>query len=138
MTWDWQKKQVISEILITPAVAGVPDANLPAQVGEAIKATAVTFQVNNAKLYASVVSNGWCSKWVSVSLQTKWLWILIPMLSFNFRYDACFEQGFLDFQANDLVQIHSETRTWHDNNVQSCSHYFYKWYQVLRKFKAKV
>ena len=26
---------------------------------------------------------------------------------------------FLDIQANYKVQIHSETRTWHDNNSQS-------------------
>ena len=26
---------------------------------------------------------------------------------------------FLDIQANYRVRIHSETRTWHDNNIQS-------------------
>ena len=26
---------------------------------------------------------------------------------------------FLDIQANYRVWIHSETRTWHDNNIQS-------------------
>ena len=36
----------------------------------------------------------------------------------NFRYCACFEQGTPWHSGNCRVQIHSETRTWHDNNIQ--------------------
>ena len=36
----------------------------------------------------------------------------------NFRYRASFEQGFPWHSGNYRVQIHYETRTWHDNNIQ--------------------
>ena len=36
----------------------------------------------------------------------------------NFRFCACFEQGFLWHPGNYRVWIHSETRTWHDKNIQ--------------------
>ena len=35
----------------------------------------------------------------------------------NFRYGACFGPEFLDIQANYKVWTHSETCTWHDNNI---------------------
>ena len=35
----------------------------------------------------------------------------------NFRYGTCFEQG-VPWHANYRVWIHSETWTWHDNNLQ--------------------
>ena len=37
----------------------------------------------------------------------------------NFRCGACFNKEFLDIKANYRVWIHSETRTWHDNNIKS-------------------
>ena len=37
----------------------------------------------------------------------------------NFRFRACFEQGFPWHPGNYGVRIHSETRTWHDKNMQS-------------------
>ena len=40
----------------------------------------------------------------------------------NFRYGVCLE--FFDIQANYRVQFHSETRTWHDNNIQSAINAF--------------
>ena len=34
------------------------------------------------------------TKWLSVCLRTKWLWVRVLLLSLkNFRYGACFEQG---------------------------------------------
>ena len=36
----------------------------------------------------------------------------------NLRYCACFEQGVLWHSGNYRVWIHSETRTWDDNNIQ--------------------
>ena len=37
----------------------------------------------------------------------------------NFRFCACFEQGVPWHSGNCRVWIHSETRTWHDKNIQS-------------------
>ena len=37
----------------------------------------------------------------------------------NFRFHACFEQGVPWHSGNYRVCIHSETRTWHDKNIQS-------------------
>ena len=41
----------------------------------------------------------------------------------NFRFHACFEQGVPWHSGNYRVWIHSETRTWHDNNIQSNAPY---------------
>ena len=37
----------------------------------------------------------------------------------NFGFRACFEQGVPWHSGNYRVWIHSETRTWHDKNIQS-------------------
>ena len=37
----------------------------------------------------------------------------------NFRFCACFEQGFPWLSGNYRVWIHSETSMWHDKNIQS-------------------
>ena len=37
----------------------------------------------------------------------------------NFRYGTCFEQGVHWHSGNYKVWIHSETQTWHDNNIQT-------------------
>ena len=37
----------------------------------------------------------------------------------NFRFRACFEQGVPWHSGNYRVWIHSETRTWHDKNIQT-------------------
>ena len=36
----------------------------------------------------------------------------------NFRYQACFEQEVSQHSGNYRVWIHSETRTWHDKNIE--------------------
>ena len=38
---------------------------------------------------------------------------------FTFRFRTCFEQGVPWHSGNYRVWIHSETRTWHDKNIQS-------------------
>ena len=38
---------------------------------------------------------------------------------FTFRFRACFEQGVPWYWGNYRVWIHSETRTWHDKNIQA-------------------
>ena len=37
----------------------------------------------------------------------------------KFRFRACFEQGVPWHSGNYRMWIHSETRTWHDKNIQS-------------------
>ena len=53
---SWSKEFIISEILITPRVAGNPNANPFVSDVEAIQTTGATFQINNAKFYVPVVS----------------------------------------------------------------------------------
>ena len=42
----------------------------------------------------------------------------------NFRFHACFEQGVPWHSANHRVWTHSETRTWHNKNIQSLGVFF--------------
>ena len=53
---SWSKECIISEISITPAVHGNPNANPPFPDVAAIQTTGATFQINNAKLYVPVVT----------------------------------------------------------------------------------
>ena len=60
-------------------------------------------------------------------------WVFVQELSgsgfesssshFTFRFPACFEQGVPWHSGNYRVWIHSETRTWHDKNIQSKAPY---------------
>ena len=53
----------------------------------------------------------------------------------NFRYRVCFEQGVPWHSGNYWVKIHSETRPWHCNNIQSAnSHYI----QTLQSWHTKT
>ena len=52
----------------------------------------------------------------------KWLTYVVSTylygIHLNFRYRACFEEGVPWHSGNYRVYIHSEMRTWHDNNIQ--------------------
>ena len=63
------------------------------------------------------------AKWLSVRLWTMWLWVQSSCSHLNVRFCPCFEQGVYWHSSNYWVWIHSETRTWHDNNIQ-CNSYF--------------
>ena len=52
----WSKECIVSEISITPAIAGNPNARPPVQARETRQTTGSTFQINNAKLYVPVVT----------------------------------------------------------------------------------
>ena len=52
----------------------------------------------------------------------------------NFRFRACFQQGVPWHSGNYRVRIHSETRTWHDKNIQSVIILLFIWYW----WKAKL
>ena len=54
--FPWSKECIISEISIIPAVPGNPNANLPFLDVAGIQTTIATFQINNAKLYVTVVA----------------------------------------------------------------------------------
>ena len=59
------------------------------------------------------------AKWLSVRLQTKWFRFEFSCSHLNFGFRACFEQGLPWHSGNYRVWIHSETRMWHDKNIQS-------------------
>ena len=52
----------------------------------------------------------------------KWLTCVVSTYLYsihvNSRYRACFEEGVPWHSGNYRVYIHSEMRTWHDNNIQ--------------------
>ena len=52
----WSEECLISEISIIPRIPGNREANPPVQEVAAIQTAAATFQINNAKLYVSVVT----------------------------------------------------------------------------------
>ena len=52
----WKKYCLISEIYKTPEVCANPNANLPYPLIQVPTTTAVTFQINSAKLYVPVVT----------------------------------------------------------------------------------
>ena len=53
---SWSKECIISEISITPAIAGNPRASPTVPAVAARQATGATFQINNANLFVSVVT----------------------------------------------------------------------------------
>ena len=72
----------------------------------------------------------------SVIIWTFWLkgWMFVYELNggyeigsrcclLNFRYCPCFVQGVSWHSGNYRVKIHSETRTWYENNLQSNAPY---------------
>ena len=67
--------------------------------------------------HSSIIWPVWLNGWVFVyklsgcGFESCWCHL-------NFRYGAGFEQGVPYIQANYRVWIHSETRSWHDNNIQ--------------------
>ena len=58
------------------------------------------------------------AKWLSACLWTNRLWVRILLLSLKLQISPLFwARGSLTL-GNYRVQTHSETRTWHDNNIQ--------------------
>ena len=53
---SWSKGCIISQILITAAVAGNPDANPHVPEVAALQTTGAMFRINNAKLYVPAVT----------------------------------------------------------------------------------
>ena len=53
---SWSKECILSEISIAPRTPVNPDANSPVQEVTAMQTTVAKFQINNDKLYVSVVT----------------------------------------------------------------------------------
>ena len=64
-------------------------------------------------------------KWLSVGLQTKWLWFRVHLQSLKLQILRLSREGIPWHSGNYRVWIHSETRTWHDKNIQSNALYRY-------------
>ena len=65
-----------------------------------------------------------------ISLRKKWI------IHLNFRYPASFEKVVSWYSGNYRVQIHSQTSTWNDNNIQSNTLLFEISFFII-VFKAK-
>ena len=59
------------------------------------------------------------AKWLSVCLQTKWLWVRILLLSLKLQIWCLLWARSSLIQANYRVWIYSETGMWHNDNIQS-------------------
>ena len=66
--------------------------------------------------YLSIRSS--IAKWLSVRLRTKWFWVRSSCSHLTFRFRDCFEQEGPWHLGNYRVWIHSETRKWHNRNIQ--------------------
>ena len=68
-------------------------------------------------------------------------WVLVYELSgcvfesrcshLNFRYWACFEHGFPWYSGKYRMWIHSEMRTWHDNNIKPLPSKHLSWWRRI-------
>ena len=70
--------------------------------------------------HSSIIWPAWLNGWVFV-YELSGCGFESSCSHFTFRFRACFEQGVPWHSGNYRVWIHSETRTWHDNNIQSNS-----------------
>ena len=73
-------------------------------------------------------------KWLIVRSRTKWLLVRIQLLPLKLRNHAWLEQEAPWHSANYRVWIHSEMRTWYDNNIQSEETWFSKELFNLKSF----
>ena len=60
------------------------------------------------------------AKWLSVRLQTKCFWVRVQFsVTYTSDFAPASSKGVPRHSGNYRVWIHSETRTWHDKNIQS-------------------
>ena len=65
--------------------------------------------------HSSIIWRGWLNDWVFIYKPSDCGFCCSHL---NFRYGACFENGVIWHSGIYRVWIHSETRTWHDKNMQ--------------------
>ena len=76
------------------------------------------FEFGNMRSIYSAIWPVWLSGWVFV-YELSGCEFGSRFSHLNFRFCACFEQGVPWNSGNYRVWIHSETRTWHDKNIQT-------------------
>ena len=59
------------------------------------------------------------AKWLSVRFRTKWLWVQVQLQSLKLQICTYFEWETPWHSGNYRVCIHTETRMWHDKNIQT-------------------
>ena len=72
--------------------------------------------------HSSIIWPAWLNGWVFV-YELSGCGFESSCSHIIFRFRACFEQGVPWHSGNYKVWIHSETRTWHDKNIQSNAPY---------------
>ena len=72
--------------------------------------------------HSSIILSVWLNGWVFV-YELSGCGFESSCSHLYFRFRACFEQGVPWHSDNYRVWIHSETRTWHDKNIQSNAPY---------------
>ena len=73
---------------------------------------------NKCSQHSPVIWPVWLNGWVFI-YDVSVFELESSCTKLNFSFHACFEQVVPWHSCNYRVWIHSETRTWHDNNIQS-------------------
>ena len=81
-------------------------------------------RTDNFSQHITVIGSVSLSGWVFV-YELSGCWFESRCSHLNLRYRACFEQGVPWHSGNYRMQIHTETRTWHYNNILSNERYRY-------------
>ena len=76
------------------------------------------------KTQLSIIWPFWLNGWMFI-YELKGCGFEFSCSHLNFRFRVCFEQRVSWHSGNYKVWIHSETRTWHDRNIQSNAPYKY-------------
>ena len=88
------------------------------RVRDMIKTYSQMHRTDKYSQHSSIIWPAWLNGWVFV-YQLSGCGFESSCSHFTFRFRACFEQGVPWHSGNYRVWIHSETRTWHDKNIQS-------------------
>ena len=88
------------------------------RVRDMIKTYSQMHRTDKYSQHSSIIWPAWLNGWVFV-YELSGCGFESSCSHFTFRFRACFEQGVPWHSGNYRVWIHSETRTWHDKNIQS-------------------
>ena len=87
------------------------------RVRDMIKTYSQMHRTDKYSQHSSIIWPAWLNGWVFV-YELSGCGFESSCSHFTFRFRACFEQGVPWHSGNYRVWIHSETRTWHDKNIQ--------------------
>ena len=88
------------------------------RVRDMIKTYSQMHRTDKYSQHSSIIWPAWLNGWVFV-YELSGCGFESSCSHFTFRFRACFEQGVPWHSGNYRMWIHSETRTWHDKNIQS-------------------